>query len=55
MAFDMQQSIGTCLDTQIGKIRLVQLLGQGKSGYSFLARPANFDCIVELMHDESCP
>lgn len=55
MAFEKHQASGTSLETQLGKIQLVQLVGKGKSGYSYLARSASLNCIAKLMHDEPCP
>ncbi|GAA5218176.1 hypothetical protein ACFSJ3_15040 [Corallincola platygyrae] len=49
------QQVGNVLETEQGPLRLEQLLGRGKSGYSYLAVHNGCKYVVKLMHDEPCP
>ena len=46
---------GMCVTTPIGPLELLELLGRGKSGYSWKARTALGELVVyKAMHDEPC-
>lgn len=41
--------------TPAGELRILQLLGKGKSGYSFLASDSSNEFVLKIMHDEPNP
>jgi TP53 regulating kinase and related kinases len=42
------------LSTPLGEVRLLRLLGKGKSGYSYLAAMGDERVVLKQMHDEPC-
>ena len=43
------------VNTTLGKVSLLRILGKGKSGYSFLARLNDQLVVFKRMHNEPCP
>lgn len=47
-------SPGTTFDTKSATVRILSLLGKGKSGYSYLVECRAQHQVLKLMHDEPC-
>jgi TP53 regulating kinase-like protein len=43
---------GKIIETTVGPLTVVRLLGKGKSGYSYLAENGNDRVVLKIMHDE---
>lgn len=55
MAIDIRKAVGEIISTSTGKIHLVDTLGRGKSGYSYLGEFPDSAVVVKLMHNEPNP
>jgi predicted Ser/Thr protein kinase len=44
----------TEIETPQGKLKVIRLLGKGKSGYSYLTENSGQCYVLKLMHDEPC-
>ena len=42
------------IDTNAGRLKILKLLGKGKSGYSYLAEIEGEKAVLKIMHDEPC-
>ncbi len=51
---DITNATGNDITTNRGNLRLLKLLGRGKSGYSYLAQQGENQYVVKLMHYEPC-
>ena len=47
--------INSIISTNIGELKIVEFLGRGKSGYSYLAEFGNQKLVFKLMHNEENP
>jgi predicted Ser/Thr protein kinase len=47
--------INSIISTNIGELNIVEFLGKGKSGYSYLAEFGNQKMVFKLMHNEENP
>lgn len=51
---DVTNAVGESLTTNQGVLEIIEFLGKGKSGYSYLAKNNNGQYVAKLMHDEPC-
>lgn len=46
---------GDMYETEFGNLKILKLLGKGKSGYSYLIENGTNEYVLKIMHDEPCP
>ncbi|WP_236622778.1 serine/threonine-protein kinase [Vibrio cholerae] len=47
--------IGRLIKTELGELKIINFLGKGKSGYSYLAEDGFNKYVLKFMHYEHCP
>ncbi len=50
----VSNAVGKRVNSRLGELELLRLLGKGKSAYSYLALGNGQHYVVKLMHDEPC-